>query len=573
VKRKIAAILAADIAGYSRLVAEDEEETLRRLGTHRAVFGDFVARHGGRIFNTAGDATLAEFESAVDAIRCAVDVQESLRTRNLGYAPSRHMNYRIGITIGDVVERDGDLLGDGVNIASRLEAFAPAGGICISRAVHKAVTNKISLKFDDAGPLQLKNIPERVHAYTVALDGQSPAPRAIAWRALGLAAVLMIAATMAGTYLVTRSLLPVDTSSGKGNTSPPTAEAQQSKTAVSQAAPETPAARSSTAREEKPAPVAADTAAGPTAASAPEQISSTAPEQEVQADKEGNACRRYLPSVGRTVEVPCEDGAQIETTPAARVEAPKETEVERLVFTGQWARDAQACARTHSSDESLRFAAGSFSIYPYICTQGNITPLGSAAAMVGQCQTSEPGFSPNETVRLTIEGDRLSVSGDSIRVSGYIRCVASMANTNTPAAITAVPARDQPQPSTPPGNQESGPFKGSSSDHSPSLGAQTRFSAEQLARKYGPLVKEGRQWYLRKGLAVIGVGYKELGGLKDDFKGTSLEGCKKACATDQPRCRAFHWGGGVGIVPICHLYDSHDLDTVTASAGTVGFKQ
>jgi class 3 adenylate cyclase len=164
VKRKIAAILAADIAGYSRLVAEDEEETLRRLDSYRAVFSDFITRFGGRIFNTAGDAILAEFSSAVDAVRCAIDVQESLRTRNLAYAPSRQMSFRIGITIGDVVERDGDLLGDGVNIASRLESLAQAGGICISRSVYEAVANKISLKFADLGLQQLKNIPEGVHA-------------------------------------------------------------------------------------------------------------------------------------------------------------------------------------------------------------------------------------------------------------------------------------------------------------------------------------------------------------------------------------------------------------------------
>ena len=135
-KRKIAAIFAADIAGYSRLVAEDEEETLRRLASYRHVIDDFIAKCGGRIFNTAGDAVLAEFPSAVEAVRCAIDIQESLRTRNMAYPPSRQMAFRIGITIGDVVERDGDLLGDGVNIAARLEGLAEVGGICVSRAVH-----------------------------------------------------------------------------------------------------------------------------------------------------------------------------------------------------------------------------------------------------------------------------------------------------------------------------------------------------------------------------------------------------------------------------------------------------
>jgi class 3 adenylate cyclase len=179
-KRKIAAIFAADIAGYSRLVAEDEEETLRRLASYRQVTDDFIARYGGRIFNTAGDAVLAEFPSAVEAVRCAIDIQESLRTRNMAYPASRHMSFRIGITIGDVVERDGDLLGDGVNIAARLEGLAEVGGICISRAVHEQVANKLSVQFADIGAQEVKNIPTPVHAYMVAMrreDGTYSTPQ------------------------------------------------------------------------------------------------------------------------------------------------------------------------------------------------------------------------------------------------------------------------------------------------------------------------------------------------------------------------------------------------------------
>src|SRR6516162_3256508 len=178
--RKIAAIFAADIAGYSKLVAEDKEETLRRLASYRAVMDDFIARAGGRIFNTAGDAVLAEFPSAVDAVRCAIDIQESLRTRNMAYPPSRHMAFRIGITIGDVVERDGDLLGDGVNIAARLEGLAEVGGICVSRAVHEQVVNKLSVQFADIGAQEVKNIPTPVHAYMIAMrreDGTYATPQ------------------------------------------------------------------------------------------------------------------------------------------------------------------------------------------------------------------------------------------------------------------------------------------------------------------------------------------------------------------------------------------------------------
>jgi class 3 adenylate cyclase len=179
-KRKIAAIFAADIAGYSRLVAEDEEETLRRLAAYHAVIDDFIAKAGGRIFNTAGDAVLAEFPSAVEAVRCAIDIQESLRTRNMAYPASRQMSFRIGITIGDVVERDGDLLGDGVNIAARLQGLAEVGGICVSRAVHEQVVNKLSVQFADIGAQEVKNIPTPVHVYMVTMrrpDGSYAPPQ------------------------------------------------------------------------------------------------------------------------------------------------------------------------------------------------------------------------------------------------------------------------------------------------------------------------------------------------------------------------------------------------------------
>ncbi len=217
-KRKIAAIMAADIAGYSKLVAEDEEETVRRLAAYRAVIDDFIAKAGGRVFNTAGDAVLAEFPSAVEAVRCAIDIQESLRTRNLAYPPSRQMNFRIGITIGDVIERDGDLLGDGVNIAARLEGLAQVGGICISRAVHEQVANKLSVQFADIGEQQVKNIPTPVYAYMLQLrgeDGLKPAaapkaasPPASRWKwaaAIALAGVVAVAAAAA--YLPVASYL------------------------------------------------------------------------------------------------------------------------------------------------------------------------------------------------------------------------------------------------------------------------------------------------------------------------------------------------------------------------------
>jgi class 3 adenylate cyclase len=167
-KRRISAILAADVVGYSKLVAEDEEETVRRLVVWRTAFDELTTRYGGRIVNTVGDAILAEFPSSVDAVRCAMDVQESIRARNLAYPASRQMNFRIGITVGDVVDREGQLFGDGVNIAARLEGLAPAGGVCVSRTVYEQVANKLSVKLEDIGRQQVKNLPDPVHAYMIA---------------------------------------------------------------------------------------------------------------------------------------------------------------------------------------------------------------------------------------------------------------------------------------------------------------------------------------------------------------------------------------------------------------------
>jgi adenylate cyclase len=174
-KRTIAAILAADIAGYSRLTAEDEEDTLRRLGEYSAAFREAVARVDGRVFNTAGDAILAEFPSAVEALRAAIDIQQTLRLKNQDHPPSRRIEFRIGITIGDVVERDGDMLGDGVNIAARLQTLADPGGICISRSLHEAVSGKVAVAFRDMGSHNLKNIPHPVHALRVVLPGDQDA--------------------------------------------------------------------------------------------------------------------------------------------------------------------------------------------------------------------------------------------------------------------------------------------------------------------------------------------------------------------------------------------------------------
>lgn len=164
-KRKLTTILAADVVGYSRLMSSDEEATFARLHAYREVTDDLVARYGGRVFNTAGDAFLAEFGSAVEAVRCAIAIQEDLRVRNAELPESGQMWFRIGVNVGDVMIEDADLFGDGVNVASRLEGLAEKGGICISGSAFDQVKNKLSIAFDDIGAQQVKNIPYPVPAF------------------------------------------------------------------------------------------------------------------------------------------------------------------------------------------------------------------------------------------------------------------------------------------------------------------------------------------------------------------------------------------------------------------------
>jgi class 3 adenylate cyclase len=176
-KRKIAAILAADAAEYSRLVAEDEEETLRQLVASIGVFKASVEAHGGRIFNTAGDAVLAEFQSAVQAVRSAIEIQHTLSTRNETSAPSRRLMFRMGISIGDVVENDGDLLGDGVNIAARLQSLSQPGGLAVSKWVQEQVAGKVTTEFHDTGYQHVKNMPGPIHVFQSRIAAAVPADR------------------------------------------------------------------------------------------------------------------------------------------------------------------------------------------------------------------------------------------------------------------------------------------------------------------------------------------------------------------------------------------------------------
>jgi adenylate cyclase len=206
-RRTLTVILASDVAGYSRLVAADEEDTVHRFQQAAAVFAERVRQHHGRVFNTAGDAILAKFDSAVDATRCAVEIQNANNAGNAAVPEARRLLFRIGIAIGDVlVAETGDLLGDGVNIAARLEGIAEPGGICISDEVRLHALSKLNLGAIDLGEQSLKNIPRPVRAFRLTADPQaSPAPKPerrfalgapMVWAMSGLAVLILAAAAV-----------------------------------------------------------------------------------------------------------------------------------------------------------------------------------------------------------------------------------------------------------------------------------------------------------------------------------------------------------------------------------------
>jgi class 3 adenylate cyclase len=209
-ERKLATIVSADVAAYSRLMAEDEEHTLQIFRGHKEVFDKLVQLHRGRVFNTAGDAILAEFGSAVEAVRCASEIQAALRTRNDQLAAERRVMFRIGVNLGDVMVQGEDLLGDGVNVAARLQGAAEPGGICISGSVYDQIVNKLSLSFKPLGEMSYKNIPQLVRTFAIAEAaglGTMPSPahqhRAMnGWRLWPFVAAILLLITGCGAFWV-----------------------------------------------------------------------------------------------------------------------------------------------------------------------------------------------------------------------------------------------------------------------------------------------------------------------------------------------------------------------------------
>ena len=166
-KRRLTAILSADVEGYSRLMREDEEATVRTITTYRTAMTHLIEQYRGRVVDSPGDNILAEFTSVVDAVNCGVEIQRELAERNTELPENRRMQFRIGINLGDVLEEGKRIYGDGVNIAARMESLAEAGEICISGTVHDAIENKIGLEYEDLGEHQVKNIDKPVRAYRV----------------------------------------------------------------------------------------------------------------------------------------------------------------------------------------------------------------------------------------------------------------------------------------------------------------------------------------------------------------------------------------------------------------------
>jgi TolB-like protein/class 3 adenylate cyclase len=203
-KRKLTAVLSADAVGYSRLMAEDEAATVKTIATYRGIMSSLIEQHRGRVVDSPGDNVLAEFSSVVDALKCAVDVQKEFQTRNTELAANRRMEFRIGINLGDIIEEEDRIYGDGVNIAARLEGLAEAGGICISGTAFDQVKGKLSLGYKFIGKQTVKNIPDPIRAYKVLAAPEDVGkiigedkPKKLRWALIASVILIVVAGTFA----------------------------------------------------------------------------------------------------------------------------------------------------------------------------------------------------------------------------------------------------------------------------------------------------------------------------------------------------------------------------------------
>jgi len=201
IKRKLAAIFSADVKGYSRLMGEDEEWTVRILSGYRKIIKNLVQQYRGRIVDAPGDNVLAEFASVVDAVQCAVETQQVLRAKNAVVPENRRMEFRIGINLGDVIEEGDSIYGDGVNIAARLESLAEAGGICISESAYQQIENKLPLRYQYLGEHQVKNIAKPVRVYRAQIEPETTTPKRAKsrhWQSAALGFVVAVIVVVLG---------------------------------------------------------------------------------------------------------------------------------------------------------------------------------------------------------------------------------------------------------------------------------------------------------------------------------------------------------------------------------------
>jgi class 3 adenylate cyclase len=319
IERKLATILSADVAEFSRLMSEDEEQTLRLFRGHKKIFEALVATHHGRVFNTAGDAILAEFASAVEAVRCATDVQSALRTRNDAFPPSRQVRFRIGVNLGDVMIQGQDLLGDGVNLAARLQTAAEPGGICISGSVHDQIRNKLSLAFHSLGERNYKNIPQPVRTFAISeSEGgivlPSAKPRA-AWKHPAIwafAGVVLAAGVGYGAYaLFQHGKLPSATPTGSSSAVPaaPTVALQSPAPAIPAMLPPPPPEVAPQSTGSAHAPVAHKVDAKPASALTP-------PAKQAAAASEANLIAKTGSATGANTTTPSLAPSKSDTHPA-----------------------------------------------------------------------------------------------------------------------------------------------------------------------------------------------------------------------------------------------------------------
>jgi len=410
-KRKLAAILAADAVGYSRLMAGDEERTMRLLSAHRAVIDGIIEFHEGRIVNTAGDSVLAEFASPVQAVRCAVEIQDALRTRNDSLPEGQRLQFRIGVNLGDVMVKGDDLLGDGVNVAARLESVAEPGGICVSSSVYDQIAGKLDLGFVDIGAKLLKNIDRPVRIYRIDRNGRKRAATAHrAGRAARtnsvVAASLLVLAAVAVWHFDLLQILRPDTESDR---LPETERAQIERQlaearAAAVAAKERALVEAAAAAEAKRA-LEAQRAA---------EAQARAEAELAQARAEADAARREATARVAAAEEAAAAKRRLEEQRAAEARARAEAELARARAEAEEAR-RKAAAELAAAEEARR--AGEASALAAASKPATVVSMATSTALLRDGRWSVALYCPpfnnfperTVTAALSMEGEAFIV--------------------------------------------------------------------------------------------------------------------------------------------------------------------